>query len=123
MIQLTEILSYVQEAIKINTLSAKEIKESQQFWKEELIIYQHKERMLEKKIEQMSKKYEAAISTFHLSNYLEATQDYRKELGSILRSKDLRDSNQNNVLIIQKYKLQLETLNHYEQQIQKKIKD
>ena len=66
MIQLVEMLSYIQEAIKINTLSAKEIKEqkneSQQFWKKELIINQHKERVLEKKIERMIKKYEATIT-------------------------------------------------------------
>lgn len=128
-LELASMLSYLKETSYNDKTTPKQNKEQlaerQKMWKEELIINQHKQKILEEKIQRMEKKHEAAKATLLLADYLDKNKnfkDYRDTLASSFRSKALSDIEKNNIHLQEKHKMQLENLKHFNEEIQKIIK-
>lgn len=124
-LELVSMLSYVKEVnpntIIIEKNDIAQLQEKQKMWKEELIINQHKQKILEEKIQRMEKKYNSSKATLVLADYLEKNKkfkDYRDALANSFRDKALRNIQENNLSIQEKHKVELENLKNS----QKKIK-
>ena len=128
-IELASMLTHLKEASqnenKTTTLDIEQLAERQKMWKEELIINQHRQKILEVKIQRMEKKHEAAKAALLLADYLDKNKDfkdYRDSLATSFRDKAIKNIKENNLCIQEKHKVELENLIYYKTQIEKLIR-
>ena len=117
-IQLAEMLRYLQEDASKSTETISLLKE-QEIQKgkalEEMRKENHfKQLVLEKKLNALEKKYKANLMAFQLINYFEQqnTENYElgKEMAKIIERKALAELNKNGLVMITKYKIEKEVL-------------
>ena len=117
-IQLAEMLRYLQEDASKSTETISLLKE-QEIQKGKALEEMRKENhfkqfALEKKLNALEKKYNANLMAFQLINYFEQqnTENYElgKEMAKIIERKALAELNKNGLAIITKYKIEKEVL-------------